>query len=78
MEKIIFKIEVKKHLIVSFGIFLVYLNCTKDEISQAGVPYLNQVGAKKAWAGQKTRVHILAGRTPAFPMISLNVMRLSG
>lgn len=54
MEKIIFKIEVKKHLIVSFGIFLVYLDCTKDEIYQAGVPYLNQVGAKKAWAGRET------------------------
>lgn len=54
MEKIIFKIEVKKHLIVSFGIFLLYLDCTKDEIYQAGVPYLNQVGAKKAWAGRET------------------------
>ena len=69
MEKIIFKIEVKKHLIVSFGIFLVYLNCTKDEISQAGVPYLNQVGAKKAWAGWKTWVHIPAGKTPVFSLV---------
>ena len=61
--------KLRKHLIVSFGIFLVCLDCTKDEIYQAGVPYPNQVGTKKAWAGWKTWVHIPMGKTPVFSLV---------